>query len=355
MSKKKLTWEDYPRQKAKLALVGFAPSTRGLTPWDDDSYDIMSLNEGYNFKWMKRGNLWLQIHPHWDFEKGNNQNDPNHYLWMQNKSGPCVKCEGRGYLVKGEEQAKCDANGCDKGTYHPPAERKTLPVFTQEYYPDVYNCVKYPLDEIHDKFFRKYLGDKKYFTSSAAYMLGLGMLYGYEQIDLYGFEMGTSSEYHYQRANFEYMVGVAHGLGFDVRIPSKSPILKGQLYGIENMQQGYRQNVEMREVFLKGKEEKARAEMYKLAGSVEALKPLSDKNPKDEGLQKYTMQFLQKYHEALALLNVYSGAQREVENLKNLYDGYYRNGAETTTRSDEKLVQEHVYVSYGDEDGKEEN
>lgn len=341
-SKKKLTWEDFPRTKDKIAIVGFATSTRGLTPWDDDEYEIFSLNEGYAFPWMKRYDRWLQIHPHWDFEKDNNMNDPNHFLWLQNKSGPCTRCEGRGYLLtKDNQHIDCDA--CDKGTYHPNKERKNLPIYMQEQYDDIPNSVKLPLDEIHNKFFKKYLKDRKYFTSSASYMLGLSMLYGYKQIDFYGFEMGTQSEYHYQRANFEYMVGVAHGLGFDVRIPDKSPILKGQLYGIENMQQGYRQNLEMRKVFLKQKEEEARAEMFKLAGAVEALRPFEA----EENIAPSLQDVLNKYHHALGLVNIYAGAIKETANLTDLYDGYYRNGQEST-RSDEKLVNEYVKVGYQD-------
>lgn len=340
--KKVLTWEDFPRLKDKIAIVGFATSTRGLTPWDNEEYEIMSLNEGYAFPWFKRADRWLQIHPHWDFEKDNNMNDPNHFLWLKNESGTCTRCEGRGFLLtKENEQIPCNANGCKDGIYTPPKMRKSLPIFMQEAYPDIPNAVKLPLDEIHNKFFKKFLGGRKYFTSSASYMLGLAMLYGYKRIEFYGFEMGTKSEYHYQRANFEYLVGVAHGLGFDVHIPNKSPILKGQLYGIENMQQGYRQNLEMRKVFLKMKEEEARAEMFKLAGAVEALKPLDG----SDDFKKMVQEYLNKYHQALGLVNVYSGAIKETENLTDLYDGYYRNGTEST-RSDEDLVKEHVNQGY---------
>lgn len=345
MKKKQLLWSDFPRTKDKIAIVGFAKSTRDLAPWKDETFEIISLNEGYKFPWMKRFDRWMQIHPHWDFSKENNLNDPNHFLWLQNKEGQCVSCAGRGYiLTKDMNQITCEADGCKDGVFHPPEYRKDLIVYTQKYYDDVHNSIPLPLDEIHDKFFRKYLGDRKYFTSSAAYLLGLAMLYGYKQIDFYGFEMGTTSEYHYQRANFEYMVGVAHGLGFDVNIPVQSPILQGELYAFENMQQGYRQNLEMRKVFLKTREEIARSEMFKLAGAVETLKRLENESP---ACKKELMDALGKYHNALAMVNVYSGAIRETENLTSLYDGYFRNGQEST-RSDEKLVAEFVNTGYKD-------
>jgi len=67
--KKNPTWEDFPRTKPKIAIVGFAPS-RVLTPWDDPDYEIMSLNEGYNLPWFKKdADRWLQIHPRWDWSK----------------------------------------------------------------------------------------------------------------------------------------------------------------------------------------------------------------------------------------------------------------------------------------------
>jgi len=176
------------------------------------------------------------------------------------------------------------------------------------------------------------------------------MLLGYEQIDFYGFEMGTTTEYHYQRANFEYLVGVAHGLGFNVVIPERSPILKGELYGYENMQQGYRQNLEMRKVFLEQKQEKARAEMFKTAGAVQFLQVLLEKEKEiNSVLRPHLDTALKTYHNDIALVNIYAGALNETKNLTGLYDGYFRGGVEST-RSDESLVNEFVRSGYGDDD-----
>lgn len=78
--------------------------------------------------------------------------------------------------------------------------------------------LKYPIDSVIDE-----IGD--YFSSSCAYMLGLAIHEGVDQIGLWGFEMADRTEYQFQRANCEYLIGFARGRGIDVYIAPGSALL----------------------------------------------------------------------------------------------------------------------------------
>ena len=56
-----------------------------------------------------------------------------------------------------------------------------------------------------------------YFESSPAYMMALAMTKA-DEIHIWGVEMDMGSEYAYQRANFEYLIGMARGMGIKVVI-----------------------------------------------------------------------------------------------------------------------------------------
>src|SRR5512147_2410648 len=104
----------FERTQDKVALVGFAPTTRDQIPWDDPSYEIWTVNEAGNtsipaFQWVKRFDRLFQMHPRWDFSRKNNTNDPNHYHWLRNESAPCVMCNATGKV--GEQVCPACKNG----------------------------------------------------------------------------------------------------------------------------------------------------------------------------------------------------------------------------------------------------
>ena len=76
----------------------------------------------------------------------------------------------------------------------------------------------YPLDAVI-----KTVG-RDYFQSSIAYMLALAIHEGAEEIAIFGCSMGDDTDYGYQRANAEYLVGVAVGRGIHVHIESPSAL-----------------------------------------------------------------------------------------------------------------------------------
>lgn len=336
-----ITWKDFPRFTDKVAIVGFHELTRDKAPYDDPTYEIWGCNEEYRFDWLKREDRHFQLHPRWDFSRSNNLNDPNHLLWLKNEMGQCLLCKGTGYL-KGGDGSDFICSFCDKGTYSPPVGRGKLLIYMQKKHNDIPNSIELPMKEVT----REFLPDKHYYTSSPAYMLSLAMLMGYKEIELYGFDMGTKTEYHYQRANFEYWIGIAHGRGIKVTLPG-SQILKGLLYGYENMKTGYRQQLEMREFELNKQFNAQRLSCTKLEAQLELIKTLRDN--KDTDLDKLYKDSRLKLAHTEGVLNFVNGAKTETTNLTNLYDSYFIAGTEEADGSEVSAYKEndeHVSAVY---------
>ncbi len=340
-------WRDIPRKNTKLAIVGFAPSTRDLTPWDDQTFDIWTVNEEYNFDWVKRHpDIHFQMHPRWDWERANNINHFNHPLWMKNKEDKCIRCKGeRGWDVTNTDTKEVTWQTCNecegKGIYTPPAWRSTIPIIMQEHHNDVLNSVPFPLKEATNLL---PLDGYAYFTSSVAYMLTLAYLMGYQEINLYGFEMGTKTEYHYQKANFEYLVGLLQGYGIKIMVPPKSTLLKGELYGYKNMKTGFRQNLEMRKQFLEVQEVMQRDTYLKQTGQVECVQQLVQSGHPE--LVDILNDLMPLYAKTIGVHNVIKGALAEIKNLTDLYDSYFQgnNGEEGHMTAEE--FNQYLNASY---------
>jgi len=78
-----------------------------------------------------------------------------------------------------------------------------------------------------------------YFTNTISFMIAYALLKGATEIDLYGINQASSSEYFYEKAGVEYWLGIANGLGVKITINGdKSELLMnksrfggGLLYG----------------------------------------------------------------------------------------------------------------------------
>jgi hypothetical protein len=316
-------WNDFPRTKNKVAIIGFANTTRHMAPYDDDEYEIWGLNEAYNHNFMPRFDRWFQMHPRWDFTRAENLGDPNHFEWLKSD--------------------------------------RDFPIYMQESHADIPNSVKLPLEEM-----TQLLPEgKKYYASTLAYMLVFALFLGYSDIELYGFEMGTDTEYHYQRANAEYLIGVGQGLGFNITLPEQSGILKGKMYGYEEMITPYRQQLELRQEHLKQQLSKQDRDTARRSGAAEALhKALEEMKPVDELKRKsevvddatdnlVTLARISKDAQLRAVKgqtasDFINGALTEANNLTGMYDRNFLVGKEVDETKPEayKIMQEHVNVEY---------
>lgn len=361
-----LTWEDFPRKHDRIAFLGFSAVSRDRLPWDDTDLEVFSLNEGYNFPWVKRWDRWFQIHPRWDFIRSTNNNDPNHILWLTNQEGKCIQCRGGGRVIpligKDKTEMNCPACG-GTGHYKPPANRMdpAFPIYMQRHWDDIPLSIPLPLKEISKALIPKINTQQDYFTSSFSMMLGLAFIMGYKRVELYGFEMGADTEYHYQRANAEYLMGLVQGRGMEVYIPKESPLLVGPLYGYKSMKQGYRQHLDMRLRFLMTQLDNESRTMMSMHGEIAALKKVKAWLEAEKDKLNYPKEVREwvggqianmeaDEQTKLGLANGIKFAMEETKNLTKMYDNYFwmgtEGGDEDITREPEDVSQ-HVMLRYG--------
>jgi hypothetical protein len=291
------------------------PATRDITPWDDEAAEIWVLNEMYHYPFTKRWDRMFQIHPRWDFMRTNNFNDPNHPNYLTNQSAPCLFCKGLGVVKIMGKEGKCPE--CVEGTYHPPEYRmKERPIYMQKHSEDIPFSVAFPLDEITKTF--QPPDEESYFTSTVSMMLGLALLMEFKEIVMYGFEMGTGTEYHYQRNCAEYWMGYCRGKGVKLTAP-ESGLLKGPLYAYKSVRTGFRQQLEMRKSHLEGQIQLAEHAATLTEGAISGLLPFKDHA--DVG-PAFAQAFDTNYHNK-GFLNFLRGTLREVENMMALHDTYF--------------------------------
>jgi hypothetical protein len=236
-----------------VALCGFASSSRHLAPYDKKGVEIWGCNEAYNADFMKtssgtfRADRWFQMHLEEDWSRVNNPNDPRHPEWL--------------------------------GLEH------NFPIVMQEKFASVPNAEAFPLAACDEMFFsniwtvdiadgkkKKWLDVYKhgYYTSSFAWMIAYALWQQkWDIIEVWGFNMGTQSEYMYQRPGAEFWTGIALGQGIGLAITDASPLLKGARYGYD-----------IAHVLLPSQMQERKAELEKEIG------PLKDKAMQQHGARK---------------------------------------------------------------------
>lgn len=161
----------------KVAIVGGAPASQMQAPFDDKSWDIWVLGNQLSSYDGKSVSLVFEIHD-------NLSEHPDEYP---------------GWLVK----------------YAPK-------LMVGDKFPiDDEKITRYPKDDVNA------LMGFESLSSSPAYMFGLAVLQGYEEIAIYGVDMGVDDhEYFKQRPVLYSWIGYAKGKGIKVTIPENSAIWK---------------------------------------------------------------------------------------------------------------------------------
>jgi hypothetical protein len=176
--------------KPTVAIIGSHPRTRAEFDFSRTDCDIWLFNEAMSNPantWAKRADAVFQMHEEAIWRNPRNRNDPKHYEWL--------------------------------------STQQDVDVYMQEQYADVPSSIRFPLEELVERF------HIKYFTSSVAYALALACFHGYQRIEVYGVEMETQTEYTYQRDGVTLWIGVALGMGIEV--DAHISIFDQPLYGYE--------------------------------------------------------------------------------------------------------------------------
>lgn len=173
--------------KDTVAIIGSA-ETKSSYDFERQDSDIWVFNEAMHAKWCKRADAVFQMHDPLIWRSSMNRNDPKHYEWLKSGDTPTI--------------------------------------YMTAVYDDVPKSVAYPLEDIKATF------PRAYFTSSISYAIALAIYQGYKNIEIYGVEMATNTEYWHQREGVAYWIGVAEGRGLKVDFHSRS-MLFSPLYGYE--------------------------------------------------------------------------------------------------------------------------
>ena len=201
--------------KKTVAIVGLAPTSCTLAPFDDEEVEMWLLNEAHAFSWAKRATRWFQIHATESWQR---------------------------YLAKRDVRGHADwlkKNPLD------------IPIYMQYQTDLVPKSIGYPLHEVVDMVFKNFWRGEhkvKYFTSTFAYMMGIAVAEGrvldtdkkpFERIEIYGFEMADDIEYVQQKACAEFWIGYAMALGIEIYTPPSCQILYSALYGGDEQGSGW--------------------------------------------------------------------------------------------------------------------
>lgn len=109
------------------------------------------------------------------------------------------------------------------------AKQHTFPIMMLRKYTDFPSSVEYPLSCIADNLD----GERMYFTNTISYMLAHAIVENYDRIELYGIDMDHGTEYAYQKASAEYILGIAIGRGIEIVLPDGCSMLNAPLYGYD--------------------------------------------------------------------------------------------------------------------------
>jgi hypothetical protein len=216
--------------RKKFAICGFAQSSRLLAPFEDPAYYIIGLNQLYRH--IPRADVWFDIHRNW---REDNVPGTDHPTWL----------------------AQCG-----------------MPIFMVERMPELPTSVRYPIERVIDT-----VVGVDYETSTVAFMVAWAIheidrqveaeiaavsnghrpmqddagnaltlpamdygkarawikdRYAEREISLWGIDLIVGTEYDWQKACVEYLLGIAHSRGIVVRLPPASALLKQRWrYGYE--------------------------------------------------------------------------------------------------------------------------
>ena len=196
-----------------VALAGGAAETReGIRESKAD--EVWTLNWSYKYDYIPRIDRLFEMHPIWLYSNTGKpmwEKPARHWEWLNTQQA--------GY-----------------------------PIYMLDYFPGISGCVRYPIEEVSQDLFGERLvkGQSPHvlYTSSFDYMMALAIHEGFNVIETYGFEMGSITEYRYQREGAAFFVGLAIGRGITVSRPANSVLLRSKIYGYQGGQMIFRQDLE---------------------------------------------------------------------------------------------------------------
>lgn len=185
-----------PEKFDKIAVLGSAPSSTLLAPFDDPSWAIWCTSPSvFATCGAKRTDVWFELH-RWLPTQPAKSHAPGTRPWFSPEFHQFLK-EYKGTVFMTEQQT------------------------------DIPGCVQYPYKEIIDKYGPYHLG------SSIALMLALAVEQRPKAIGLFGIDMSAGEEWGYQRPSCQHWLGLAKAMGIDIVLPPESDLMRhSTIYGL---------------------------------------------------------------------------------------------------------------------------
>lgn len=170
----------------KIAIVGRAPSSMNLAPFDDHEWEIWSLSNAASLNLIKRWDRWFELH---NLDEGVKRWGAEYKEWLAKDHGK--------------------------------------PLYISSANPLAPYGTPYPWEQVFAKFGR-------YLNNSISEMICLAAIEGATHIGLYGVDMAQADlaahdgngEYQHQRPSCEYHLGIARGMGIEIILPEECDLLK---------------------------------------------------------------------------------------------------------------------------------
>lgn len=167
----------------KIALIGSAPSSVALAPYNDPSWQVWACSPG-SVPHLRRVDSFFELHR---WEPGKPWFQPDYIGFMAS-----LKC----------------------------------PVYMIDHVDVIPQSVAYPKDEMLAKW------GPYFFSSSLSWMFALAIEQGATEIGLWGVDMSAKEEYIAQRSACHYWIDTAKRLGIKVTLPPESDLARPfPLYG----------------------------------------------------------------------------------------------------------------------------
>jgi hypothetical protein len=189
----------------KIALVGSAPASVRLAPYQDPSWEIWGCSPGV-YGVAPRVNAWFELHL---WEPGQTWFSPEYVQWLN----------------------ALPARGVTLWTGAPEPERVDYGASP------VIGGQVLPWKEILAEF-----DDMQYFCSSSLFwMMAMAIKAGATKIGLWGVDMAANEEYEMQRAGIHYLAYIARSRGIEVGCPPESDLFTPRFrYGIDEWTHSFR-------------------------------------------------------------------------------------------------------------------
>lgn len=273
-----------PKRK-KVCIVGYAENSRHLAWYNDPECEIWGVNQLYRF--IPKADRWFQIHYDW---------------------------EDRAKWAPHTDQRKWITDS-------------PIPVYMIDHDPSMPNSVRYPIERVMAT-----LKMHDYFTSSIAFMIALAIAEGFEQIGIYGIDLIIGREYHYEKSNVEFLLGIANERGIQIHKPEGCALLwQSFRYGYDEPTQwgffGY-DKLCARAAQLKEQVTLLRDELKIWEGRRSEALWIIDKLDAGarESMEKHITELNDKVDKALNKLFMHDGAAQEVERMRDILEIRMRGG-----------------------------